>query len=159
MRTNSQPASDREVVITRTIDAPRELVFEAFTDVRHLSQWWGPIGFTTTTRAFTFAEGGVWDFVMHGPAGTDYPEWITWQEITPPARIAMLHGESAEDPEAFESILDFVDHGATTEITMRTVFPTAALRDRAVEEYHAIEGGQQTLGNLATYVVEQKRTN
>lgn len=65
---------DREVVISRVIDAPRELVFEAFTEVRHLSRWWGPEGFTTTTRAFQFRVRGEWVFVMHGPDGTDYPE-------------------------------------------------------------------------------------
>ena len=149
--------SDREVVIARTIDAPRELVFAAFTDVRHLSRWWGPDGFTTTTRAFAFREGGAWDFVMHAPDGTDYPEWITWREITPPERIALIHGESAQDPEAFASTITFADHGETTEITMRTVFPTAALRARAVEEYHAIEGGRQTLDSLAAYLAEQER--
>jgi uncharacterized protein YndB with AHSA1/START domain len=149
--------SDREVVISRTIDAPRELVFEAFTDVRHLSRWWGPDGFTTTTRAFAFREGGAWDFVMHGPDGSDYPSWITWREITPPERIVLIHGESAQDPDAFESILTFADRDGTTEITMRTVFPTAALRDRAVEEYHAIEGGRQTLDSLAAYVTELER--
>ena len=47
-------------------------MFEAFTEVRHLSRWWGPEGFTTTTRAFEFRVGGEWDFVMHGPDGTDY---------------------------------------------------------------------------------------
>src|SRR5438128_4540492 len=62
--------ADREIVITRVVDAPRELVFEAFTEVRHLSRWWGPEGFTTTTRAFEFRVGGEWDFVMHGPDGT-----------------------------------------------------------------------------------------
>lgn len=149
--------SDREVVIARTIDAPRELVFAAFTDVRHLSRWWGPDGFTTTTRAFAFREGGAWDFVMHAPDGTDYPEWITWREITPPERIALIHGESAQDPDAFASTITFADRGETTEITMRTVFPTAALRDRAVEEYHAIEGGRQTLDGLAAYLAEQER--
>jgi uncharacterized protein YndB with AHSA1/START domain len=149
--------SDREIVITRTIDAPRELVFEAFTEVRHLSRWWGPDGFTTTTRAFAFREGGVWEFLMHAPDGSDYPSWITWREITPPERIALLHGESAQDPDAFESVITFADHGETTEITMRTVFPTAALRDRAVEEYHAIEGGRQTLDGLAVYLSEQER--
>ncbi len=85
--------ADREIVISRIIDAPRELVFEAFTEVRHLSQWWGPNGFTTTTRAFEFRVGGEWTFVMHGPDGTDYQEWISWTEITPPERIALLHGE------------------------------------------------------------------
>jgi uncharacterized protein YndB with AHSA1/START domain len=147
--------ADREIVISRVIDAPRELVFEAFTEVRHLSQWWGPEGFTTTTRSFEFRVGGVWDFVMHGPDGTDYQEWISWTEIIPPQRIALLHGESRDDPNAFESVLTFeVSDGAATRIEMRTVFRTKQLRDEAVEKYHAIEGGQQTLSNLAAYVTE-----
>jgi uncharacterized protein YndB with AHSA1/START domain len=146
--------ADREIVISRVIDAPRALVFEAFTEVRHLSRWWGPDGFTTTTRAFEFRVGGVWDFVMHGPDGTDYPEWISWTEIAPPERIAMLHGERRDDPNAFESVLKFEARGTATRVEMRTVFPTRALRDEAVERYHAIEGGQQTLGNLAAYLAE-----
>ena len=154
--TRAEPATaDREIVISRVIDAPRELVFEAFTEVRHLSQWWGPEGFTTTTRSFEFREGGVWDFVMHGPDGTDYSEWITWTEIVAPERIALLHGESRDDPNAFESVLMFEPDGADgrgTRIEMRTVFPTKELRDEAVEKYHAVEGGQQTLDNLAAYV-------
>src|SRR5216117_820627 len=54
--------ADREIVISRVISAPRELVFAAFTEVRHLSRWWGPEGFTTSTRAFEFRVGGEWDF-------------------------------------------------------------------------------------------------
>ena len=146
--------ADREIVITRVISAPPELVFEAFTEVRHLSQWWGPDGFTTTTRAFEFRVGGVWDFVLHGPDGTDYPEWICWTEIVPPERIALLHGEFRGDQNAFESMLTFASDGAATRIEMRTVFPTRELRDEAVDRYHAIEGGQQTLSNLAAYVTE-----
>ena len=146
--------ADREIVMSRVISAPRELVFEAFTQVRHLSRWWGPEGFSTTTRSFEFRVGGAWDFVMHGPDGTDYQEWITWTEIVPPERIALLHGESRGDPNAFESVLTFAPDGAATRIEMRTVFPTKELRDEAVEKYHAIEGGQQTLSNLAAYVSE-----
>ena len=146
--------ADREIVISRVIGARRELVFEAFTEVRHLSQWWGPEGFTTTTRAFEFRVGGEWDFVMHGPDGTDYQEWISWTEIAPPERIALLHGESRGDPNAFESAITFAPEGEATRIEMRTVFPTRELRDEAVERYHAIEGGQQTLDNLAAYVAE-----
>src|SRR6202795_4343746 len=97
----------REIVISRVISAPRELVFEAFTEVRHLSRWWGPDGFTTTTRAFEFRVGGEWDFVMHGSDGTDYQEWICWTEIAPPERIALLHGESRGDPNPFERVLSF----------------------------------------------------
>ena len=146
--------ADREIVISRVIDAPRALVFEAFTDVRHLSRWWGPDGFTTTTRAFEFRVGGAWDFVMHGPDGTDYQEWISWTEITPPKRIALLHGESRGDPNAFESLVTFAPDGAATRIEMRTVFPTREMRDEVVEKYHAIEGGEQTLSNLAAYVTD-----
>lgn len=149
--------SEREIVISRIIDAPRELVFEAFTEVKHLSQWWGPDGFTTTTRSFDFRTGGVWDFVMHGPDGTDYQEWISWTEIAAPERISLLHGESRDDPNAFESILTFSSEGSATRIEMRTVFRTKQLRDEAVEKYHAVEGGQQTLGNLAAYVAETLR--
>ena len=125
-------AADREIVISRVISAPRELVFEAFTEVRHLSQWWGP-------------------------DGTDYQEWISWTEIAPPERISLLHGESSGDPNAFESVLTFTPDGAATRIDMRTVFLTKAQRDEAVEKYHAVEGGQQTLSNLATYVTEMVR--
>ncbi len=146
--------ADREIEISRVINAPPELVFGAFTEVRHLSRWWGPEGFTTTTRAFEFRVGGEWDFVMHGPDGTDYQEWITWTEIASPERIAMLHGESRGDPHAFESVLTFQPEGAATRIQMRTVFGTKEQRDEAVEKYHAIEGGQQTLSNLAAYVAE-----
>ncbi|MCU1687924.1 MAG: activator of ATPase 1 family protein [Amycolatopsis sp.] len=146
--------ADREIVISRVIGAPRALVFEAFTEVRHLSRWWGPEGFTTTTRAFEFRVGGEWDFMMHGPDWTDYPEWITWREIVPPERIALLHGEFRNDPNAFESVLTFEPAGERTRIVMGTVFPTKELRDEAVEKYHAIEGGEQTLGNLAAYVAE-----
>jgi uncharacterized protein YndB with AHSA1/START domain len=152
-RTQSASA-DREIVMSRVINAPRELVFEAFTEVRHVSRWWGPEGFTTTTRAFEFRAGGEWEFVMHGPDGTDYQEWIAWTDIVPPARIALLHGESRGDPNAFESVITFEPDGAATRIEMRTVFPTKELRDDAVEKYHAIEGGEQTLSNLAAYVTE-----
>src|SRR4026207_1654055 len=146
--------ADREIVISRVISAPPELVFAVFTEVRHLSRWGGPEGFTTTTQSFEFRVGGAWDFVMHGPDGTDYQEWITWTAIAPPERIALLHGEPRDAPNAFESVLTFAPDGAATRIEMRTVFPTRELRDEAVEKYHAIEGGQQTLSNLAAYVME-----
>src|ERR1700755_3369082 len=151
--------ADLEIVMSRVISAPRELVFEAFTQVRHLSRWWGPEGFSTTTRSFEFRVGGAWDFVMHGPDGTDYQEWITWREIVPPERIALLTAESGDAPDAFESVLAFEPAGDETRIVMRTVFPTRELRDEAVEKYHAIEGGEQTLGNLAAYVAELTRSD
>ncbi|GAB3397965.1 SRPBCC family protein [Humibacter soli] len=150
----ARATDDREIVITRVIHAPRELVFEAFTDVRHLSQWWGPEGFTTTTRSFGFGVGEDWAFEMRGPDGTDYPEWISWTEIIPTEKISMLHGEYRGDPNAFESVLTFTPDDAGTRVQMRTVFSTKELRDEAAEKYHAIEAGNQTLGKLAAYVTE-----
>jgi uncharacterized protein YndB with AHSA1/START domain len=144
--------SDREIVVSRTIAGPRRLVYEAYTEVRHLEQWWGPYGFTTTTRSFEFREGGVWDFIMHGPDGTDYPNWIRWREIVPPERIVLVHGTSADDPGSFVTTITLIERNGGTEITLRSLFRTKEQRDEVVERYHAIEGGRQTLGRLAAYV-------
>jgi len=144
--------SDRELMVSRLIEGPRDVVFEAFTEVQHLSRWWGPKGFTTTTRTFEFSEGGVWEFTMHGPDGSDYPEWIQWMEIRPPEVIVLRHGEGPDDPEQFSSTFIFEERTDGTRVTLRSEFKTKALRDRAAEEYGAIEGANQTLDSLATYV-------
>lgn len=154
--TSDTALSDRELAVSRLIEGPQNLVYEAFTEVRHLAEWWGPNGFTTTTRSFDFRPGGVWEFTMHGPDGTDYPNWIRWIEIEPPRRMVLLHGETADDPKAFTSTITVEDTGEGTEVTIRTEFPTKEARDRAVEDYGAIEGGQQTLGRLADYVAKRK---
>ncbi|MDE3205259.1 MAG: SRPBCC domain-containing protein [Acidobacteriota bacterium] len=149
--------ADREIVVSRVIAAPAEVVFEAFTEVRHLSQWWGPEGFTTTTETFEFRVGGEWVFVMHGPDGTDYQDWITWTEIAPAQRIVLLHGETRGDPNAFESVLTFTPEGTATRVELRTVFPTAEQRNEAAEKFHAVEGAEQTLGHLGAYVAGMPR--
>jgi uncharacterized protein YndB with AHSA1/START domain len=134
---STSATSDREIVVSRIIEGPRPLVFEAYTDPRHLAHWWGPNGFTTTTRAFEFRPGGV---------------WIEWREIEPPERLVFLHGDRPDDPRAFVSTVTLVERGGATEVTMRAVFKTKAQRDEVVERYDAIEGGKQTLGRLAIYV-------
>ncbi|MGA9596764.1 MAG: SRPBCC family protein [Acidimicrobiia bacterium] len=143
---------DREVVVSRTIEAPRDLVFEAFSEVRHLSKWFGPTGFSTTTHAFEFRPGGVWDYTMHGPDGTDYPNHVEYLEISPPERIVMRHGSRRDDPDAFVSTVTFDEQVGDCEVTLRSVFKTKELRDRAVERFHAIEGAEQTLSRLAAHV-------
>jgi uncharacterized protein YndB with AHSA1/START domain len=67
----------RSIIGSRVLDAPRELVFKAFTDPQHLAAWWGPDGFSLTTHSFDFRVGGVWRFVMHGPDGRDYQNRVT----------------------------------------------------------------------------------
>src|SRR5438128_10473572 len=76
--------ADREIVVTRVFDAPRELVFEAWTDPTRVVQWWGPHGFTTTIHEMDVRPGGVWRFVMHGPDGTDYPNKVGFAEAAEP---------------------------------------------------------------------------
>ena len=149
-------ASEREVVISRTIEAPRRLVFEAYSDAAHVAHWWGPSGFTVETRSFEFRPGGEWEFDMHGPGGVSYPNWIRWREIVPPERIVFLYGDYAGDPNAFLSTVTFVERGEVTELTMRALFNTKEQRDEVVERYGAIERGRETLGRLAAYVEARK---
>lgn len=75
-RRNSDTANtaDREIVITRTFDAPRELVWEAMMNPEHVVHWWGPNGFSTTIEKMDLRVGGVWKHVVHGPDGTEYPK-------------------------------------------------------------------------------------
>lgn len=149
----AEAAADRELVFTRLYDAPRALVFAAWTDPKHLAQWWGPNGFTLTVHSIDVRPGGVWRFVMHGPDGTDYENCITYDEIVRPERLVYSHGGGEEvEPVRFQTTVTFEDHGGKTRLTMRMVFPSAAERDRVAEKYGAIEGAQQTLARLAAYV-------
>lgn len=158
MTSNSSPASsdtaDREIVISRTFNAPRELVFDTFTDARHASAWYGPDGFTTTTERQELRSGGEWIFTMHGPDGTDFPNWIRYREVTRPQRLVYEHGGRTPDaPVHFHVTVTFTDlGGGQTILTMRSVFPTAESRRLVVERYGAIEGGHQTLARLAARV-------
>ena len=146
---------DRSIVITRVIDAPRELVFEAFTHPNHLAHWWGPDGFSLTTHSFDMRPGGVWRFVMHGPDGRDYQNRITWDEIAPPERIAYHHGGGDDvEPVQFSTTVRFEEVGGKTRLTLHMLFPSAAERDRVEREYHAVEGGNQTVGRLAAYAAD-----
>src|SRR5277367_6192543 len=86
----------RSIIAIREFDAPRELVFSMWTDPKHLAQWWGPNGFTTTTSSFDMRPGGVWRFVMHGPDGRDSQTRITYQDIVPPQRIVYRHAGSGD---------------------------------------------------------------
>jgi uncharacterized protein YndB with AHSA1/START domain len=148
-------ANDREMVITRTFDAPRELAWQAMTDPRHVVQWWGPRGFTTTIQEMDVRPGGLWTHIMHGPDGTDYPNRCVFQEVVYPERIVYAHGGAkAGGPEAdFIATWTFeVIEENKTRVTMRGVFPTAEARDAVVREYGAIEGGRQTLERLAEHL-------
>jgi uncharacterized protein YndB with AHSA1/START domain len=148
-----ESTADRELVYVRIYDAPRELVFDAWTNPKHLPKWWGPNGFTLTIRSIDVRAGGVWRFVMHGPDGRDYENRITYEEIVRPERLVYSHGGGEDvEPVQFQTTVTFEDHGGKTKLTMRAVFPTAAERDRVAKEYGAIEGAHQHLGRLAEHL-------
>ena len=141
---------------TRILDAPRALVFQMWTDPKHLSQWWGPDGFTTTTSAFDMRPGGVWRFVMHGPDGREYDNRITFDEVVKPERIRYHHGGGDDvEPVQFRTTVTFEDLGGRTRLTLRGQFPSAAERDRVIREYGADTGLVQTLARLADYLASQ----
>ena len=154
----------REIVGIREFDAPRDLVWQVWTDPKHLAQWWGPNGFTTTTSSFDMRAGGVWRFVMHGPDGRDYQNRITFDEIVKGERIAYRHGGGDDvEPVQFRTVVTFEDLGGRcTRITWRATFPSAAERARVIKEYGADKGFVQTMARLAEYVAamasEQNQT-
>lgn len=160
----SSATTDREIVITRVLDAPRELVWKAWTDPEHLIHWWGPNGFTNTFHSHDFREGGVWDYIMHGPDGTDYPNWMRFEKIVKHERIEYLHGSNAQHEDGFHGTATFEEVGgptssasgglrgaSKTRVTLRMTFPSAEERER-VAKFGAVEGGNQTLGRLADYL-------
>jgi uncharacterized protein YndB with AHSA1/START domain len=150
----------RAIIGTRVFDAPRDLVFEMWTDPEHLAQWWGPNGFTATTSAFDMRPGGVWRFVMHGPDGRDYQNRITFDEIVRPERLVYHHGGGDDvEPVQFKTTITFEDLGGKTRLTMRGEFPSAAERDRVIKEYGADKGLVQTLSRLGDHLAKLTAQN
>jgi uncharacterized protein YndB with AHSA1/START domain len=140
--------SDREIVTTRLIDAPRELVFDAWTTPEHVSRWWGPNGFTLTIHEMDVRPGGVWRFIMHGPDGAGYKNEIVFVEIARPERIVYDHVSVPR----FRQTATFEDEGGRTRLTMRGLFETVQDYRVAVETFGAIEGAKQHVARLAEYV-------
>ncbi len=145
--------ADRELVFQRVFDAPRDLVFEVWTDPEHVAKWWGPNGFTTTIFEMDVRPGGNWRLVMHGPDGKDYKNRIVFLEVVKPERLVYKHQpEHGTEPVTFETTVTFAERGGKTEMTFRMLFPTAEMHDHVVKTYGAIEGAKQTLGRLGEHV-------
>jgi uncharacterized protein YndB with AHSA1/START domain len=153
-----QRPSEREVVFARVIDAPRELVWETWTDVEHLRHWFGPAGFSTTSYEFAFVPGGVWRFVMHGPDGTDYPTIVVFREIDPPSRIVYENGwDLPGAPLDFTVVVTFAAEGTRTRLALHMTFRDADAVRTAVERYGVLEGGMETFERLARYLATRAR--
>lgn len=141
---------DREIVLSRVYDAPRELVFRLWTEREHVSHWFGPKGFTTTTHEMDARVGGRWRFDMRAPDGTLYTNRVEYLEIAAPERIVFDHGTDVDDdPTRFRVTVTFDEQAdKKTVLTLRQVHPTKEQRDAGIG-FGAVELGYQTLEKLA----------
>jgi uncharacterized protein YndB with AHSA1/START domain len=144
----ARPAS-REIVTSRVIDAPRELVFAAFTEREHVERWWVPRG--TTTHEWNPKPGGLWRYTMPVRGATqDFK--ITFIEVDRPGRLVYDYGTDADDgSEPVRTHVTFDDEDGKTKVTLQLVFASAAEREKAVK-YGAIVGAMQALESLAGHL-------
>jgi uncharacterized protein YndB with AHSA1/START domain len=139
--------SDREIVLTRVFDAPRHLVFDAFTKPELLKRWFGPRGWSLPVCEVDFKVGGKWRFVLRGPDGTEMGMRGTYLEITPPERT--VHLESFDDYPG-ESIVTivFVEHAGKTTMIDTVLYESQEIRD-AVIKSGMDHGAAETYDRLA----------
>lgn len=135
-------AADREIITTRVIDAPRELVFKAWTDPNHLMHWWGPKGFTNTFHEFDLKPGGAWRFVMHGPDGDNYENESVFVEVVTPERIVFQHVSAPR----FRVTATFADQAGKTKLTWRMLFDSVSECERV--KRFAVGANEENLDRL-----------
>lgn len=145
--------SDKQMINQRLIDGPRNLVFKAWTEADHITKWWGPRGFTTTTKEIDICEGGVWRYTMHGPDGTDYPNRIIFKKIIPDTIILYDHdNDDDQHPFAFIAEVTFTEKGAQTLVTTTLTFKDNDTYNQAMT-HGAKEGGIQHLQRFEEHVL------
>jgi uncharacterized protein YndB with AHSA1/START domain len=145
----AEALSGREIVSTRVLDAPRELVFRAFSEPDHLACWWGPKGFRNTFHEFDPRPGGFWRFTMHGPAGSDYENESVFVEIVRPERIVFRHLEPVH---GFQMTILFAEQDGKTRLTWRMLFDSAAERDRV--EAFVVPANEQNFDRLEEHLTQ-----
>lgn len=125
--------TDQELVLTRVFDAPRRLVFKAWTESDHLVHWWGPQGFTTPSCKMDVRPGGAFRVHMRSPEGADYRVRGVYREIVAPERLVFTWAwEDGEGKLGHETLvtLNFAEQGAKTKLTLhQAVFESVAARD------------------------------
>jgi uncharacterized protein YndB with AHSA1/START domain len=153
---NVSELKEREMIFTRVLNAPRELVFDAWVIPEHLAQWYGPNGFTITTNTIDVKPGGRWDFIMHGPDGDDYPNKIKFLEVRKPEKLVYTHtGDGVTDDVKFRVTVSFENVEGKTKLTMHSVFDTAEELEKVVKNYGAYEAAIQHLARLEAFLSKQ----
>lgn len=161
--------SDREIIVSRVFNAPRELVFDAWTDPKHFVNWWGPFPTVNPVCEMDVRPGGAFRWVMLSPDGTQYPLTGIFQEIVRPERI--VYTPSLKDnPPAWHDKLNelrkapkgslvpdglvtvtFVDEGGRTKLTITTLFDSA-ITAQAFRGMQMEQGWAMSLDRLAAEV-------
>jgi uncharacterized protein YndB with AHSA1/START domain len=146
---------DREIVISRLIDAPRSLVYAAWTDPEQIQVWFGPEGFAIETHEIDLRPGGVWRFDMVAPDGTRYGNRMVFLRLEAPSLMEVEHGaDQDDDPGKFRMLLTFDEQGnGKTVLTLRQMHPSKAQREGAIG-FGAVEYGGQTLEKLARHLAK-----
>ncbi len=121
--------SDREIVMERILDAPRELVFKAHTDPHLIAQWWGPRRYTTTVDQLDLRVGGVWRFVQRGADGSEFAFNGVYREIVPPERLSYTFEFEGMPGHVLIETVAFEDLGGKTRITVTGSFASPEDRD------------------------------
>jgi uncharacterized protein YndB with AHSA1/START domain len=146
--------TDREIKLTRVLNAPIELVWEVWTDPKHIKEWWGPDGFTNTISKMDFRVNGDWELVMHGPDGTDYKNKNTFREIVKHKRIVYDHVTGPK----FLTTIEFESLGEKTKIVWHMLFESREVFIQTVKTFKADEGLKQNLEKLERFLHQLQTT-
>ncbi|WP_420386704.1 SRPBCC domain-containing protein [Roseivirga sp.] len=144
--------SSRSMTITRTFEAPIELVWKVLTTPEYISVWWGPEGFTNTIRTMDVREGGIFDFTMHAPDGTDFINFYHYQEVKPLQKLVMEHKEHPK----FNIVVELFQEGEHTKVTWTNIFDSAPTMEETIRAFKADVGLIQNIERLSEFV---KRLN
>jgi len=145
---------NNELIYTKLLDAPRELVWEVWTKPEHLKEWWGPDGFTLTHKSLKLPPGSKWQFIMHG-MGQDFDTQIEYTEVVKPSLLSYRHANLANDDMSFTVRVTFEAVSGKTLLTMRNIFKSKEIIEQLNQMVNAIEGGKQTLNKLEAYINAQ----
>ncbi|WP_284653122.1 SRPBCC domain-containing protein [Flavobacterium terrisoli] len=144
--------ADREIIISRLLNGPIELVWEVWTNPDHIKHWWGPSGFTNTITKMEVVPNGLWNLVMHGPDGTDYDNESVFTEVVWHKKI-MYHHISGHE---FIAAIQFEERGNQTFIHWQMLFETKEELNRIMALYDISEGLKQNVDKLEAYLKNQK---
>ncbi len=139
--------SDREVVVTRVVNAPRRLVFAAWTEPRHLQRWLiGPDGWSMPVCEIDLRPGGRWRYVYRKPSGTEMTLTGSVIEVVPPERLVTTESWGAEWPETVNTVV-LTESGGRTTITLTITYVSKEARDAALGT-GAMDGMDQSFQRL-----------